>query len=136
MWPELVESPVVLTNMQRIYAPVISESAIALMLALARNIPRYSLQTQRHEWQNLEGLQEISGMTLGLVGSGRNRDGDGSPRPLRLRHEGVGSGPQANSQAGFRGGASLHRLAAGDGLARGYSDVRRAPHARYRRHAE
>jgi phosphoglycerate dehydrogenase-like enzyme len=70
MWPELVQSPVVLTNMQRIYAPVISESAIALMLALARNIPRYSLQTQRHEWQTLEGLQEISGKTLGLVGLG------------------------------------------------------------------
>lgn len=70
LWPELVQSPVVLTNMQRIYAPVISETAIALMLALARGIPRYSLQTQRHEWKQLEGLQEISGMTLGLVGLG------------------------------------------------------------------
>src|ERR1035441_6181580 len=70
LWPELVHSPVVLTNMQRIYAPVISETAIGLMLALARGIPRYSLQTQQHQWQQLEGLQEISGMTLGLVGLG------------------------------------------------------------------
>ena len=70
MWPELVESPVVLTNMQRIYAPVISETAIGLMLALARGIPRYAMQTQQHEWRTLDGLDEISGMTLGLVGLG------------------------------------------------------------------
>jgi phosphoglycerate dehydrogenase-like enzyme len=70
LWPELVESPVVLTNMQRIYAPVISETAIALMLALARGIPRYSMQTAQHQWQTLDGLNEISGMTLGLVGLG------------------------------------------------------------------
>jgi phosphoglycerate dehydrogenase-like enzyme len=70
LWPELVESPVVLTNMQRIYAPVISETAIALMLALARGIPRYAVQTQQHEWRTLDGLNEVSGMTLGLVGLG------------------------------------------------------------------
>jgi phosphoglycerate dehydrogenase-like enzyme len=70
LWPELVERPVVLTNMQRIYAPVISETAIALMLALARGIQRYSVQTQQHEWHTLDGLNEISGMTLGLVGLG------------------------------------------------------------------
>ena len=70
LWPELVESPVVLTNMQRIYAPVISETAIGLMLALARGIPRYALQTQQHQWQTIDGLNEISGMTLGLVGLG------------------------------------------------------------------
>ena len=70
LWPELVESPVVLTNMQRIYAPVISETAIALMLALARGIPRYSMQTAQHQWQTVDGLNEISGMTLGLVGLG------------------------------------------------------------------
>lgn len=70
LWPELVESPVVLTNMQRIYAPVISETAIALMLALARGIPRYAMQTSQHQWHELDGLNEISGMTLGLVGLG------------------------------------------------------------------
>ena len=70
LWPELVENPVVLTNMQRIYAPVISETAIGLMLALARGIPRYVLQTQQHQWQTIDGLKEISGMTLGLVGLG------------------------------------------------------------------
>src|SRR5690348_839942 len=68
LWPELVESPVVLTNMQRIYSPVISESAIGLILALARGFPQYTLQTREHRWQTVPGLVEISGMTLGLVG--------------------------------------------------------------------
>jgi len=70
LWPELVQSPVVLTNMQRIYAPVISETAIALMLALARGLPRYAIQTQQHQWRTLDGLTELSGVTLGLVGLG------------------------------------------------------------------
>jgi phosphoglycerate dehydrogenase-like enzyme len=70
MWPELIESPVVLTNMQRMYSPTISESAIGLMLTLARGLNKYSLQTREKTWQPVEGLREISGMTLGLVGMG------------------------------------------------------------------
>ena len=70
LWPELVDSPIVLTNMQRIYAPAISETAIALLLALTRGIPRYALQTQEHQWKPVVGLTEISGLTLGLVGLG------------------------------------------------------------------
>jgi phosphoglycerate dehydrogenase-like enzyme len=70
LWPELVESPVVLTNMQRIYAPAISETVIALMLALTRHLPQYAMQTHEHQWKQLEGLVEISGMTMGIVGMG------------------------------------------------------------------
>jgi len=70
MWPDLIEGPVVLTNMQRYFAPVISETAIGLMLALAHGIGRYSVQTQRHEWKRIEDLYEIGGMTLGMVGLG------------------------------------------------------------------
>jgi phosphoglycerate dehydrogenase-like enzyme len=70
MWPDLIEGPVVLTNMQRYFAPVISETAIGLMLALAHGIGRYSVQTSRREWKPLRDLNEISGMTLGLVGLG------------------------------------------------------------------
>src|SRR5712692_2876829 len=70
MWPELIESPVVLTNMQRNYAPVISETAIALLLALNRGLPQYALQTRDHIWQPVNGLNEISGLTMGVVGLG------------------------------------------------------------------
>ncbi len=68
--PELVASPVVLTNMQRIYAAAISETAIGLMLALAHGINRYAVQTKDHVWNQQEGLYDVSGMTLGLVGLG------------------------------------------------------------------
>ncbi len=68
--PELVQSPVVLTNMQRVYAPAISETAIGLILALAHGINRYAVQTKGHAWNRLEGLYDVSGMTLGIVGLG------------------------------------------------------------------
>lgn len=68
--PELVESPIVLTNMQRVYAPAISETAIGFMLALAHGINRYTLQTSERKWNRLDGLFDISGMTVGIVGLG------------------------------------------------------------------
>jgi len=70
LYPELVASPVVLTNMQRMFSPTISETAIGLMLTLARSLHHYTLQTQTHTWKALEGLREISGLTLGIVGLG------------------------------------------------------------------
>jgi phosphoglycerate dehydrogenase-like enzyme len=70
LWPEFVESPVVLTNMQRMYSPTISESVFGLLLALTRGINRYTQQTRDHQWKEVEGLSEISGLTMGLVGMG------------------------------------------------------------------
>jgi len=70
LYPELVESPIVLTNMQRVYAPCISETAIGFMLALAHGINRYTLQTHERTWKPLDGLFDISGMTVGIVGLG------------------------------------------------------------------
>jgi phosphoglycerate dehydrogenase-like enzyme len=68
--PELVTSPVVLTNMQRMYSPTISETVIGLLIALTRRLNDYSLQTHDARWNALPGLREISGMTMGLVGMG------------------------------------------------------------------
>lgn len=72
MFPELVNSPVVLTNMQKMYSPTISETAIGLMLTLTRRLNQYALQTQGHHWNPLtkEGMYELNGLTLGLVGLG------------------------------------------------------------------
>ena len=72
MWPELVNSPVVLTNMQRMFAPPISETVFALLLALTRGINRYAIQTREHKWQPVGGLVEISSKTMGVVGLGGN----------------------------------------------------------------
>jgi phosphoglycerate dehydrogenase-like enzyme len=70
LWPEVVESPVVLTNMQRIYSPTISETAIGLLLTLNRGLHRYALQTRERRWKPVPGLREISGITMGIVGLG------------------------------------------------------------------
>ncbi len=70
LYPELVAGPVVLTNMQRMYSPTISETAIGLLLALTRGLTRYALQTREHVWKPVEGLTEISGLTMGIVGLG------------------------------------------------------------------
>jgi phosphoglycerate dehydrogenase-like enzyme len=72
MWPELVNSEIVLTNMQRMFAPPISETVFALLLALTRGIDRYTVQTHEHKWQPVGGLVEISGKTMGIVGLGGN----------------------------------------------------------------
>ncbi|MBZ5564702.1 MAG: D-2-hydroxyacid dehydrogenase [Acidobacteriia bacterium] len=70
LWSELVESPIVLTNMQRMYSPTISETAIGFMLTLARGLNGYALQTRERRWKPLPGLSEISGLKLGMVGLG------------------------------------------------------------------
>lgn len=67
---ELVESPVVLTNMQRMFSPTISETVIGLLVTLTRRLNDYTLQTREHRWNELEGLKEISGLTMGIVGMG------------------------------------------------------------------
>jgi phosphoglycerate dehydrogenase-like enzyme len=72
LWPELVEGPVVLTNMQRVFAPPISETVFALLLALTRGINVYTMQTRQHQWKQVGGLTEISGMTMGIAGLGGN----------------------------------------------------------------
>jgi phosphoglycerate dehydrogenase-like enzyme len=94
IWPELVESPVVVTNMQRIYSPGISETAIGLILSLAHGLNKYAVQTSQHIWKPVDGayikalsarrfgdgrdkpwnltddLREISGFTMGTLGLG------------------------------------------------------------------
>jgi phosphoglycerate dehydrogenase-like enzyme len=70
LYPELVDSPIVLTNMQRIYSPTISEMAIGLLLTLTQKLNHYALQTREHVWKSLDGLTEVSGLTMGIVGLG------------------------------------------------------------------
>lgn len=70
MFPELVESPVVLTNMQRMYSPTISESVIGMLILLTRRLHDYTMLDKEQKWHPLEGLRDVSGMTMGLVGMG------------------------------------------------------------------
>jgi len=47
----LVAHPVVVTNMRGTYTAIVASHAATLLLALARDLPRYAKQQERHEWR-------------------------------------------------------------------------------------
>jgi phosphoglycerate dehydrogenase-like enzyme len=76
MFPELINSDVVLSNAREVHGPVVAEHVIALIFALAKKIPEAVRFQQKHEWgqksmwQSLPRPREVSGATLGLIGLG------------------------------------------------------------------
>ena len=83
---ELVEHPCTLTNMQRIYAPVIAESAIGLLLSLTRGLTQLSIPAfSQKKWATTPSdlkLEDLYGKTIGIVGMG----GIGSETARRLHY--------------------------------------------------
>jgi phosphoglycerate dehydrogenase-like enzyme len=76
MFPELIESQVLLTNSTEVHGPVVAEHVIALIFALAKKIPQAALLQRQRVWGQEsmwnEGHHplEIGGATLGLIGVG------------------------------------------------------------------
>jgi phosphoglycerate dehydrogenase-like enzyme len=76
MFPELVESDVVVTNSRAVHGPVVAEQALALMFAVARKIPAAVRFQERHiwgqeqMWREGSAPSELQGATLGLIGLG------------------------------------------------------------------
>jgi phosphoglycerate dehydrogenase-like enzyme len=71
LFPELIKSPVVVTNMARMFAPAISETAIGMLLSLTRGLNKYyTPQFQKRTWNSERNLVEVDGMTMGIVGLG------------------------------------------------------------------
>lgn len=76
IFPELVNSDVILTNARDVHGPVVAEHVIALILALAKKIPQSVRFQQRRFWGQQQVWsepprpREITGATLGLVGLG------------------------------------------------------------------
>jgi D-2-hydroxyacid dehydrogenase (NADP+) len=76
IFPELVESNIILTNAREVHGPVVAEHVIAQIFALAKKIPDSVRLQQKHEWgqQNmwdqLPRVREVAGATLGLIGLG------------------------------------------------------------------
>lgn len=71
LFPELIKSNVVCTNMARMFAPAISESAIGMLLSLTRGYVKYYFpQFQKRTWNSERNLVEVEGMTMGIVGMG------------------------------------------------------------------
>ena len=72
----LFESPVVITNFARTFAPAISETAIGMLLCLTRGISKYYVpQFLARQWKPVGSVKsadhsEISGRTMGIVGLG------------------------------------------------------------------
>jgi phosphoglycerate dehydrogenase-like enzyme len=76
MFPELVESDIVLTNAREVHGPVVAEHVIALIFALAKKILGSVELQQKHVWgqqilwDQVPRVREVAGATLGLVGLG------------------------------------------------------------------
>jgi phosphoglycerate dehydrogenase-like enzyme len=84
---EMIAHPLVLTNMQKIFAPVIAESAIALLLSLTRGLVQFAIPNfQQKKWMgrppdNIK-LDDLYHKTIGIVGMG----GIGSETARRLHY--------------------------------------------------
>lgn len=72
--PAVASGTVMLTNMQKMSAPVIGEHAVAMMLALARGLPTYAKGMQAGNWMRRSEITAamfpVSGKTMLVVGLG------------------------------------------------------------------
>jgi D-2-hydroxyacid dehydrogenase (NADP+) len=76
MFPELINSEIILTNAREVHGPVVAEHVMALIFALAKKIPASTLLQQKHVWgqqilwDELPRIREVAGATLGMIGLG------------------------------------------------------------------
>jgi phosphoglycerate dehydrogenase-like enzyme len=71
--PELVQSDIILTNMQRAYAPEIADQAIGYLLAFTRGLAHFVRTQPSQEWRASGPgvvLDELMGKTLLVIGLG------------------------------------------------------------------
>jgi phosphoglycerate dehydrogenase-like enzyme len=69
LFPEIVESPVPLTNGQGSFSRSLGEFVIAGLLYFAKDFPRMRRLQAGKEWQPFD-VEELHGRTLGIVGYG------------------------------------------------------------------
>jgi phosphoglycerate dehydrogenase-like enzyme len=76
IFPEIVDSDILLTNAREVHGPVVAEHVMALIFALAKKIPDAVRLQQKHDWgqqriwDDLPRIREIAGATTGLIGLG------------------------------------------------------------------
>jgi phosphoglycerate dehydrogenase-like enzyme len=76
IFPELVNSEIVLTNAREVHGPVVAEHVIALIFALAKKIPGSVRLQEKHVWgqqilwDELPRVREVAGATVALIGLG------------------------------------------------------------------
>ena len=76
LFPELIESDVVVTNSREVHGPVVAEHVMALLFALAKKLPqavRFQQERvwgQEAIWKDGAHPRELAGATVGLIGVG------------------------------------------------------------------
>ena len=73
--PEIIQSDILVTNARGAGAPMIGEHAIALMLALARQLPRFWIDKSAHRWDQegaLNVVEYLGDKTCGIIGFGKS----------------------------------------------------------------
>lgn len=76
LFPEMLASPVTLTNASAVMAEPVAEHTVAMILALAKRVPsavrfqQQALWGQAHIYAEQPPPMELSGATLGIVGLG------------------------------------------------------------------
>jgi D-2-hydroxyacid dehydrogenase (NADP+) len=90
LFPEVVKSPIVITNAGDIFATPISEHIILLMLSFCRRMPLFTINQSKKKWERYGGFtngicEELSGKTLGIVGLGKI----GSETAKKAKHLGM-----------------------------------------------
>jgi phosphoglycerate dehydrogenase-like enzyme len=71
--PELVDGPIVLTNMARAFGPEIADQALAYLLAFTRDLPHFIATTAEKRWGDRRRgvvFEELAGKTMLVIGLG------------------------------------------------------------------
>ncbi|PMQ00848.1 MAG: 3-phosphoglycerate dehydrogenase [Dictyoglomus sp. NZ13-RE01] len=73
LYPELVNSDVILTNASGVHPKPIAEHTFALILSFTRNIHKSIKNQMERKWEreNLEDCDELTGKTMGIIGYGK-----------------------------------------------------------------
>jgi phosphoglycerate dehydrogenase-like enzyme len=105
IFPELVNSDIILTNAREVHGPVVAEHVIALIFGLARKIPGSVRLQEKHVWgqqilwDELPRIREVAGATLGVIGLGSiGRPVVKSAKALGMRVIGVREHPEKGSE--------------------------------------
>ena len=119
MFPELVNSEIVLTNAREVHGPVVAEHVIALVFALAKKIPASVRLQEKHVWgqqilwDEIPRIREVAGATLGIIGLGSiGRPVVKSAKALGMRVIAVREHPEKGSEGAdvVLGMAQIHEL--------------------------
>jgi phosphoglycerate dehydrogenase-like enzyme len=69
LFPELVESPIPLTNGSGVFSPSLGEFSLLAMLYFAKDVPRLRRQQSASSWKPFD-MEPIAGKTVGILGYG------------------------------------------------------------------